>query len=52
MVRAAIVGLSRFLLLITNTNGCYFLLPEAGFLWVLDVVAIRSWYQYHLANRA
>jgi hypothetical protein len=29
-----------------------FLPPQAGFLWVLDVVVIGSWYRYHLANRA
>jgi len=29
-----------------------FLPPQAGFLWLLDVVAIGSWYRYYLANRA
>ena len=30
----------------------YFLPPKAGLLWLLDVVAIGSWYRYQVANRA
>ena len=26
--------------------------PKAGLLWLLDVVAIGSWYWYQVANRA
>ena len=29
-----------------------FLPPKAGLLWLLDVVAIGSWYWYQVANRA